>query len=31
MLGGITVDELIDVLSAGSTNGHTIGKAGIRA
>jgi mycobactin polyketide synthetase MbtD len=31
MLGGITVDELIDVLSAGSTNGHNIGKAGIRA
>jgi mycobactin polyketide synthetase MbtD len=31
MLGGITVDELIAVLSAGSTNGHNVGKAGIRA
>jgi mycobactin polyketide synthetase MbtD len=26
MLGGITVDELIDVLSAGSTNGHNFGR-----
>ena len=30
MLGGITVNELIDVLGAGSTNGQT-GKVGIRA
>jgi mycobactin polyketide synthetase MbtD len=31
MLGGITVNELIDVLGAGSTNGQDQGKVGIRA
>jgi mycobactin polyketide synthetase MbtD len=31
MLGGITVDELIDVLGAGSTDGRSNGKAGLRA
>ena len=31
MLGGITVNELIDVLGAGSTNGQNIGKVGIHA
>ena len=31
MLGGITVDELIDVLGAGSTDGRNNGKVGLRA
>jgi mycobactin polyketide synthetase MbtD len=31
MLGGITVNELIDVLGAGSVNSHDNGKVGIRA
>ena len=31
MLGGITVNELIDVLSAGTTNGQDMGKVGIHA
>jgi mycobactin polyketide synthetase MbtD len=31
MLGGITVNELIAVLGAGSTNGHDLRKAGIHA
>jgi mycobactin polyketide synthetase MbtD len=31
MLGGITVNELIDVLGAGSTNGQDMGKVGIHA
>jgi mycobactin polyketide synthetase MbtD len=31
MLGGITVNELIEVLGAGSTNGHDLRKAGIHA
>jgi mycobactin polyketide synthetase MbtD len=31
MLGGITVNELIDVLGTGSTNGQDMGKVGIRA
>ena len=31
MLGGITVNEMIDVLGAGSTNGQDIGKVGIHA
>jgi mycobactin polyketide synthetase MbtD len=31
MLGGITVNELIDVLAVGSANGQDMGKVGIRA
>ena len=31
MLGGITVTELIDVMSAGSTNGHDLRKVGTHA
>jgi mycobactin polyketide synthetase MbtD len=31
MLGGITVNELIDILGAGTTNGQDIGKVGIDA
>jgi mycobactin polyketide synthetase MbtD len=31
MLGGITVNELIEVLGAGSTNGHDLRKVGTHA
>ena len=31
MLGGITVNELIEVLNAGSTNGHDLRKVGTHA